>query len=61
MTKSKPTVGGKRFVPITGATISSESVATIVNKAIADLRGPIQQIRPDVGSAPVATPTPPGN
>jgi electron transport complex protein RnfG len=38
---------------LTGATISSESVAGIVNQAIANLKGPIQQLR----LAPAQSPT----
>ncbi len=49
--KTSPAADNK-ILALTGATISSESVATIVNEAIAHWREPIRQL----GSAPAAPP-----
>jgi electron transport complex protein RnfG len=43
--KTEPAAGKNQIRALTGATISSESVAEIVNKAIQNLREPIRQLR----------------
>jgi len=44
VTKTDPTPGSNQIQALTGATISSESVATIVNEAIQNLKEPILQL-----------------
>jgi len=49
-------VDGNQIVALSGATISSESVATIVNKGIANLRGPIDKLAAEGPSEEANTP-----
>jgi len=44
VTKTDPAPGSNQIQAVTGATISSESVATIVNKAIENFKDPILQL-----------------
>lgn len=50
--KGQAAAGSNQIPALSGATISSESVAEIVNKAVKNLRGPLRQLP----SAPPATP-----
>ena len=52
--KAQPEAGGNQLRALTGATISSDSVAEIVNKAIDNLREPMRQL-------PLAKPATPGS
>jgi electron transport complex protein RnfG len=53
LVKTQPAAGSNQIRALTGATISSESVTDIVNRAIKNLRGPIGQL----GLAPTSRPS----
>jgi electron transport complex protein RnfG len=55
VTKADPSPGSTHIRALTGATISSESVAAIVNGAVANLREPIRQL------SSTSVPTMPGS
>ena len=54
--KGDPAPDSNEIKALTGATISSDSVATIVNNAIADVEKPLRQLKADPGTAPQKTP-----
>jgi electron transport complex protein RnfG len=54
--KGDPTAGSNQIKALTGATISSDSVATIVNNAIADVKKPLQELKTKSEAAPQKTP-----
>ncbi len=54
VTRTDPTPGSNQILALTGATISSESVATIVNEAIQNLKEPLLQL-------PAPSTSPPGS